>query len=295
MSTKYNFNHGIYNPAVNQKGKILDQSRTFIRNDQRKVLKTPELNQGGFQPLFPFNREWFDDQKPSTRRVITEEVEKTNKALTRRYPFTYIADPNAEKKFAVRSRFVDEKGRAINIQDQPGNKMGLAYLPPEYFQWRMDQMKKDEAEQFKVWVFNQMDISTPVKKEYWKKRCPELFDELMEATAHEYERAYMTSMIELYSPQTEDEFLWLYNNVYMRGLYNNIVQPDGPNPPNPSSLPFPQLANDLGNKTPFSNLKPDGSTESSWGLSLGEWEFGPEGDRARKIQTPNRDMNPGDS
>lgn len=240
------------NPSVLKKGRQLDSSYTEMRDSKARTLKIPDPS-GEFKYVdnefvyynpkiaFPYKPvQGF----PADQSLLIQQVElldDTIKELNELYPFTYnIPD---EKKFAVWRQMVDNQGIAQVVDSRTGNytPIGKMYVPPDYYTFVKDLMDREEAKDFKAFVFNNMDISDPVKKDYWKKKNPELFNELMQGYNRKEMLRYLMSYITLKGPETEEEWKFLYNYGVLNRLTQKDVKPDKNYPPNlPYSLPYPR-------------------------------------------------------
>lgn len=250
-----NLNHGWYNPAVIAGGKKLDADRTDTRDKNMNVLKTNQL----YRPdIRAFNSDWIGQQPLPIQGNITGGETATLTKLTERYPFTYTIPD--EKKWNVRRRFTDDKGNAMLIGRDRGrvweggvglvpgefNTVGKVMLDESYFDFVQREMEREEADAFKCFVFNNMDISTPVKKEYWKKRCPDLFEELKIGLTKKIADEFTEAIIGLNGPQNEEDYEWLWKNVVQKQLYTTKLDANGNYPPRgPTTRPYPQGAIDL--------------------------------------------------
>lgn len=231
-------NNNSYNPAVNAGGKALAAARDRTWTEAQRTLNTPRLDNN---VLYPFGAEFTQTIRGRGQNKAAQNFESSIVDLTKRYPFTYTIPE--EKKFAVRRRFTNEDGTARYVGDRPpldASVMGKVYVGPEYFDYVAKEMEREEAEAFKCFVFNNMDISDPVKKEYWKKKCPALFEELLTALAIQRATEFKRDMILLYSPQNEEEFEFLYEQLMKPDQYTSTLSPAIAPQRNVPTMPWPQ-------------------------------------------------------
>lgn len=262
-----------FDPRVISRGKALDQIRTAGRNEYNKVLDVHKRPVGDYLPV---NTDWLLGH--STKTQFDNVYKQTNKVrdeFKQLYPFTYPIPE--EKKFNVIRRYTDEQGQARlldgtttlgdNTYGTPGYNpvLGQVYLGPEYFEFVQKEMEREEAMAFKAYIFNNMDISTPLKKEYWKKKNPELFQELIDALKLRRMVELEKDLIALEGPQGEEDFRAIYAHFVRPDLYAKPLNATESFPPQlPTTSPFPQGAitdplnpdpNFRRNKNEFNNMQ----------------------------------------
>lgn len=230
------------------RGIALDQGRTQTRNVHQQILDVPKRKPSD---VFPTGQEWaIESASIEEKNDIRKNLSGVRRDLNQRYPWTYNIPE--EKKFNVIRRYTDSQGRALLLDGQTdigaGNNnpvLGQAYVGPEYFEFIQKEMEREEAMAFKAFCFNNMDISTPLKKEYWKKKSPELFQELIDALKMKQLLAFRKALICLEGPKGEDDFEFVYQNFVKPNLYTENIEQNKEYPPNaPTTLPFPQGAID---------------------------------------------------
>lgn len=231
------------------RGIALDQGRTQTRNVHQQILDVPKRR---VRDVIPVGQEWATSSEPTTeeKNNIRNNLTEARKNLQQRYPWTYTIPE--EKKFNVIRRYTDQQGRALLLDGQTnigtGEEnpvLGQAYVGPEYFEFVQKEMEREEAMDFKAFCYNNMDISTPLKKEYWKAKCPELFQELIDALKMRQLLEFRKALICLEGPKGEDDFEFVYQNFVKPNLYTENLEKNKEYPPNaPTTLPFPQGAID---------------------------------------------------
>lgn len=262
MAGKYKFNHGQQNPQALAEGKRLDAVRTLNRDEHMQLYVTPPLSADSIDP---YNPQWENSTSTdaSDIRNIQSSLGHSRNNLKYRYPFTYTIPE--EKKWNLHRRFTDERGNALPIDRDPvRGVMGKVMLGPDYFAFVNKMMQKEEAEAFKCFCYNQMDISTPVKKAYWKKRCPELYQELVDGLFKKMSIRFKEDTINLLGAENEQDYEWLWENVVKKQLYTtdyfdaNVRGQGGQvmqyPPQAPTTKPYPQGEIDLATNT----RNPDG-------------------------------------
>lgn len=262
MSGRYPSLNNTYNPIYQRSGKELDKREQASWNKAYSTLKSgplPTSKMTGATPSFMYLKKPVRavNQGDNVRETIDRDNinaghERVRQDLDTRYPFTYPIPQ--EKKWNLRDRFVSEEGQALfpapNMsasQTATGRDLpsvGKVFVPESYWDYQWQLYEREEVEAFKDFCFAQMDISTPVKKEYWKKRCPALFKELVQGLVLKRQKEYNLDMLDLFDPQTIDDFQYLYDNMVKPDLYAKDMENKGilgaQNPPAPTTLPFPQ-------------------------------------------------------
>lgn len=242
------------NPRALTQGRALDHDRTVTRNVHQQIL---EVARRSGPDVFPMNEDWaINSASEQQTRNISKSMTKVRRDLTQRYPWTYNIDE--EKKFNVIRRYTDEQGRArlldgrTNIGADDNSIVGQAYVGPEYFEFVQKEMEREEAMAFKAFCYNNMDISTPLKKEYWKAKCPELFQELIDALKMKQLLDFKKALIALEGPKGEADFEFVYKNFVNPDIYAQNIDPNKQYPPQaPTTLPFPQGALPLAQNVPL--------------------------------------------
>lgn len=143
-------------------------------------------------------------------------------ALTSRLPFTYTIPE--EEKFVIRRRFTDDLGNAKFDFMGKNQAVGKVMLSPEYWDFVIKEMEREEAMALKTFIFNTMlkDFDRPTGKKYWKKRCPELFQELKDALKAKAANQYRKACIALDEPQNEDDFKFVYDQFVHPNIYATV-------------------------------------------------------------------------
>jgi len=99
--------------------------------------------------------------------ALRENFTDVHNLLKVLYPFT---TPDPEDAFwQRRTQVVDGTGRV------PG--MGMAVVPPEYFNYTQRKLNQLVSDQFKNFIFQQIDLTTPAAREFWETRFPEYTNE----------------------------------------------------------------------------------------------------------------------
>jgi hypothetical protein len=250
-----------YNPVARQAAVNLANSRRQQWAQEYRTLQQPAQTgyMGGVKIGSIFNSDWMNNGATSTQsNAITEVRENLEKTVNQRYPFTYVIPE--EEKYHIQRRFTNDDGQALSMDRYTGvdpaamnSTMGQVFLGPEYFDYAAKEMERDQAVKFKTWVLNNMDISSLLKKEYWKKRAPVLYQELISALLKKQAQELKLSMLNLVGPDNEADWEYVYTHMVQPELYNKPMQADGSTAP--TVLPYPQSTSIQNNANGLRTLK----------------------------------------
>lgn len=154
--------------------------------------------------------------------TLPENFREIQKYLNILYPFT-TPDPE-DAYWQRRSQVVNASGDVEGV--------GKAIVPPEYFDYAQRKLNQTVSDQFKNFVFQQIDLSTPAAREYWESHFPEYTREFREGWKKRLgHMAKMGDMIINGVQSTEDLF---YLFITEKGLNPVAFQYTGP--PNQSQV-----------------------------------------------------------
>lgn len=156
-----------------------------------------------------------DPRQVKDANNLLQSAETARIAQSSMYPFTY--DIPDRDYWESRARYTDEDGMAL-YPDQK-SVMGKVFVGPEYFDYIRRINEREEAIKFQEWVLNQLDISTPVKKDYVKRRFPHLFDLILQGQAKNLREKFTKDMVLLMGPKTIEDWRYVYNNIVKKDLY----------------------------------------------------------------------------
>lgn len=143
------------------------------------------------------------------------------------YPFT-TPDPE-DAYWQRRSQLVQADGVV------PG--MGKAIVPPEYFDYVQRKLNQTVSDEFKTFIFQQIDLSTPAAREWWETRFPEYTNEFRQGWKKRLgHMARMGDML-INGVQSTDDLWYLF--ITEKGLNPVAYQYQGP----PNSSQIPELFN----------------------------------------------------
>lgn len=119
------------------------------------------------------------------------------------------ADPD-DLKYQLVQRYVKDTGII------PG--VGKVLIPPDSPFFKYVERKEAEAqrEQYKMWLFQQVDLSTPQARAWWEKRFPELTQAVAEAYKMQVADQARLFQLQLTGIQNMDD-LWFLYNMNQRG------------------------------------------------------------------------------
>lgn len=244
--SKYQLNTS-YRPGVIKQAANLEKSREINRANAAVSYQTESQNYPERSDNYNYLSDGYYNNLPDKiKTTYDENLENINVQLDLLTPFTY--DIPEEKRWASRARFVDKDGLAKPIVDDSliGNQtLGRANVPDEYWDFMVKEMDREEAQQFKLFMFGQMESDNPVKKAYWKRNNPIYYQEMQNGIQEKLKRDFLEQTILLHSPQNEKQFNWLYMNNFPTGnmLYNQfLTEKNSENYPKsmPTVLPYPQ-------------------------------------------------------
>jgi hypothetical protein len=147
---------------------------------------------------------------------LTADLVQVQKYLNVLYPFT-TPDPQ-DAYWQRRSEVVDGHGFV------PGT--GKAIVPPEYFDYVQRKSNQLMADEFKKFIFQQIDLTTPAAREWWETRFPEYTREFREGWNKRIgHMARMGNMI-INGVQSTDDLFYLF--ITSKGLNPVAYQYSGP-------------------------------------------------------------------
>lgn len=148
--------------------------------------------------------------------TLGEDLEQVQQYLNVLYPFT-TPDPQ-DAYWQRRSEVVDGHGFV------PGT--GKAIVPPEYFDYVQRKSNQLMADEFKKFIFQQIDLTTPAAREWWETRFPEYTREFREGWNKRIgHMARMGNMI-INGVQSTDDLFYLF--ITSKGLNPVAYQYSGP-------------------------------------------------------------------
>lgn len=126
---------------------------------------------------------------------------KTAKDINKMSPFT-SADPQ-DAKFAMMTQLIDENEGVI-----PG--IGKAFVPVEYFDYCARKVAQSQNDAFKRFIFQQIDLTTPAKREWWESRFPEYVNEYRRAWAMETQYNAQIQWVQINGVQDINDLWFLF-------------------------------------------------------------------------------------
>lgn len=205
--------------AQRQAGKMRQQ------DDNRFKQRVAELTTQPPDIRIPFSDFWFDQLDPTRKDYIRGEQAKSEEGLMTRYPFTYPIP--GDQKYKIMSNYVKDDGTVMGPMGS--GVIGKAFASPEYYEYLARRRDRTLAVRFKEFVFNNMDISDLIKKEYWRTRMPLYYNELIRGMQLVGKLKQRRNSIMLLGPGINAETL-AYSNKQKdddwKFLYDLMVQPD---------------------------------------------------------------------
>src|ERR1700759_1228058 len=147
MSTPQN-----YSASLVQKSQRFAQAQLASQRAMQQDVIVPKMQS---DQLMPVDNTWWRNQLRSgtaASRNVSNVTEQTREALNSRYNYSYQIPE--ETKFAVRRRFTDEKGFARYDLLGKETQIGLTHTGPEFWDFVVKEMEREEAMGFKAFVFN---------------------------------------------------------------------------------------------------------------------------------------------
>lgn len=157
-----------------------------------------------------------------------------------------IIDSKERLKYIDRDIFVssaaDTNGLAqILLPDQSRagytvGTIGKAYADDDYFEFKKQEADNAQYADFKTWQMSQIDFGNPVKREYWKKKQPELLAEAEKNLIFQNWLELQAYMISTRGYANEEEAFIIYMKDYgmdfnskwlplsIRGAFENYYQ-----------------------------------------------------------------------
>lgn len=213
MSTPQNYSAGL----VKRAQRFADAQLASQRKMQQDVI-VPQLPGTSLRPT---GHDWsLSEALGGTLDWHNVQIatEQSQQLLNSRYNYSYQIPE--ETKFLSHRKFTDDAGYArFDILDKKQTQIGNVHVTDQYWDFVVKEMEREEAMGLKAFIFNTMlrDFNRPTGKKYWKKRCPELFEELRQALIFKHQNQFNKAMVALNEPQTEEEW---------RFVYDQFVKPD---------------------------------------------------------------------
>lgn len=241
-----------YNPKEIKRASKLVNEQEALRQDRFKQLAKPGgvARQGDYD--FSGDEEFYRNQEQGNQRDLQDfknvdiATDQTRKSLNFLYPYTY--DLPDREYWETRAKYTNEKGQALYVDEDPKAVMGQTFVGPEYYDYVRRLQERQEALAFQTWIINQLDFSNPVKKDYVRRRYPQLFEFMVRGEEKKMRDKFTKEMILLKGPRSIEEFRYIYNNVVKSDLYTPpLLSIDALNIQTdyPPALPAPVVNNRL--------------------------------------------------
>lgn len=180
-----------------------------------RTLVTPRPPDTGI----PFDETWFKSfqtLRPDVAKAANMHMAYAKSlGLTRYYPYTFVIPE--EQRYNIQRAVTDESGIAgmpVGLSpDGTESSVGMNFLGKEYWDFLAKELERQRAKEFDEFVIDNMDISTLVKKDYWKKRMPAYYQKVIRGGQMKLEKNFRLGRIMLEGPQSTDDWLFLYNNL----------------------------------------------------------------------------------
>lgn len=153
---------------------------------------------------------------------LGDEFDSIRKYLNVLYPFT-TPDPE-DGYWQRRSQVVDATGNV------PG--VGKAIVPPEYFDYTQRKLNQLVSDEFKNFIFQQIDLTTPASREWWETRFPEYTKEFRQGWKKRLSHAAKMGDMIINGVQSTEDLFYLF--ITAKGLNPVAYQYQGP--PNASQV-----------------------------------------------------------
>lgn len=213
-----------FNPgAIGQSESLFNM---FTRNyySQLNTLDNKEslvnLNQ-----IMPFgtnwrNKEWVEGgERHRLAEQAVEDVDKRRKDFHLTRPYSYQIPQEQQQNIA--KFYTTEKGRLVS----DAGTLGQRFVGPEEMKFYQAEYERALVTDFDNWVMKWIwdQCTTPVKREYWKKREPEYWARIMQGMRNDLEANYEIDKILLNDPQNDEDWLKLYMSVYDKNRLNKYM------------------------------------------------------------------------
>lgn len=214
-----------YSAGLVKKAQRFADAQLRAQQAMQSDVVVPNLGRAKLNTVSP---EWYDksatNDQTNSVKLVTDQVDGL---LNSRFPYTYPIPQ--ETKFDIKRRFTDENGFANFGFLGKDVQIGKAYVTPEYWEFLEKEIEREEAMALKAFQFNTMlaDFDRPTGKQFWKKRNPELFQELKDALIFKHQNQFVKAMIALEGPQTEEEMRFIYNSFVNPKQYATIQNMPG--------------------------------------------------------------------
>lgn len=93
---------------------------------------------------------------------------------------------------------------------------GKVYLDSKYWEFAQKEREKEVARMFEEFVYSQINLSTPEKRQYWESRFPEYTENAYRSIEKQKELELKLSKIAIRGFKTRDDFLLKF--MYDKGL-----------------------------------------------------------------------------
>lgn len=182
------------------------QARQYAdwKHNFRTLMLTPP------QTGAPFNPEWLLKLPVGAKSYMGTKSDEIRSRLNFYYPYTHVL--KGDENYGIRKNYVDEQGIARAYDDQSAT-LGKVHLGPEFWDYANESYNRKLAQEFDQFVMNNMDISTLLKKQYWKKVLPGYYDKLIQGCENQMKKDFRASQIFLKGPQNEEDWEFLYNYI----------------------------------------------------------------------------------
>lgn len=132
-----------------------------------------------------------------------ERLSDRNASDTSKFPVTLASTDVDDDKYARRAALVTGAGGTV-----PG--VGQAIADDRYFEYAKRKQDENQMANFREWIFQNADLSTPENAYYWTNTFPFIKEKMHEEIEREGELQTKIAKIAASGPQSEDDWYTLY-------------------------------------------------------------------------------------
>lgn len=144
-----------------------------------------------------------------------------NEAVQTRTLSPYTTADAQDAYWDLVTQYVDGHGVVPGI--------GQVYADPSYWAYQQRKMSVVVENQFKQFIFGQIDLSTPAKRAFWEKKFPQYLREFEEGLERELDNKKKMAMIGIRGVKSEADMWYLFQKS--KGVDRPFRQSTTPQPP----------------------------------------------------------------
>lgn len=138
-----------------------------------------------------------------------------------KFPSPLITYDKDEVYWRNRQQTLTQATKAVNQNTSIIPGAGQAYLDSQFFAFAQREREKQVARMFEQFVYSQIDLSTPAKRQYWESKFPEYTETAYKMIEKQKELELEIAKIEIRGYHNRKDMMLKY--LYDKGLLTGYV------------------------------------------------------------------------